>query len=85
MSVKNVEQIAGELLKCALSWDPDACILGNVTAREIAKLAASQITSCPLCGAEPWVNIDCGLCLIVPLLDAPGTETDEDVRALEEG
>ena len=59
-----LEQIAIETLKCALSWEPNVCLIGNVMASEVAALAASRITSCPKCGAEPWVNIDCDLCLV---------------------
>jgi hypothetical protein len=58
------EKIAADVLECALSHEPTSRLLGNVTAREIAALAASCITSCPLCGAEPWVNIDCRLCTV---------------------
>lgn len=59
-----LEKIAIEALKCALSWEPNICLIGNVMASEIAALAASRITSCPKCGAEPWANIDCDLCLV---------------------
>lgn len=59
-----LEKIAIETLKCALSWESNVCLIGNVMACEVAALAASQITSCPQCGAEPWVNIDCDLCMV---------------------
>ena len=58
----NMESIAINVLKCALAWEPDVCLLGNITAAEIATLAASKLTACPKCGAEPYVNIDCDLC-----------------------
>jgi len=57
-----LEVIAVELLRCATSWEPEVRLLGNLRACEIAALAASIVTSCPKCGAEPWVNIDCDLC-----------------------
>jgi predicted RNA-binding Zn-ribbon protein involved in translation (DUF1610 family) len=60
----SVERIAVELLKCVISWDPEVCIVGNVTAFEIAQLAASVIDTCPKCGATAWVNIDCDLCRV---------------------
>jgi len=60
----NREQVAVEVLKCALSWEPEVRLLGNVMASEIAALAASCVTSCPSCGAEPFVNIDCDVCTI---------------------
>lgn len=65
---RTTEEIAIELLKYAVSWDPPARVLGNVTAEELARLAAPLITSCPNCGAEAWVNIDCPLCLVVGAL-----------------
>ncbi len=65
------ERVAVDVLKCALSWDPEVRLLGNVTAREIAALAAKAITTCPKCGAEAWVNIDCDLCLMVAQLESP--------------
>ena len=51
-----------ELLRCALTHEPESRLLGNVRAREIVAIAASLVTSSPACGAEPWVNIDCALC-----------------------
>lgn len=58
----NPEDIARDVLRCALAWQPEARIAGNVTACEVALLAARQLTSCPKCGAEAWVNIDCDIC-----------------------
>lgn len=59
----NREAVASAVLKSALAWEPDACLVGNVTAAELAALAASALDTCPLCGATAWVNIDCDLCL----------------------
>lgn len=60
-------EIASEVLRCAMAWEPDARLIGNVTALEIARLAAQRIEDecqpCPLCGAEAGCDIDCGLCL----------------------
>jgi len=61
---KTIEQIATDVLRCALAWEKDACLLGNVTTEDIAKLAAFCIDACPICGATAWVNIDCNLCQI---------------------
>jgi hypothetical protein len=66
--MRDTETVAGELLRCSLSWEPNACLVGNVMAAEVAALASRHITSCPKCGAEPWVNIDCDLCLIAHAL-----------------
>lgn len=62
--MRSLEEISHEVLKCCFAWEPGARLIGNVEARELAALvlAADRITSCPLCGAEPWVNIDCMLC-----------------------
>lgn len=62
------EQTAIELLKCAISWEPEVRLVGSLRACEIAALAASIVTCCPRCGAEPWVNIDCDLCLVATAL-----------------
>lgn len=60
--------IAEALLRHALALDPEAAILGATNA-EIAMLAAFVLSHvvcapCPRCGAEPFVNIDCDVCLI---------------------
>ena len=59
------EVAAVEILRCALGWEPEARILENVRACEVARLAANAIMTCPACGAEAWVNIDCETCLVV--------------------
>lgn len=63
---RSLEQIAADLLACATAHEPGARIVGNVMARELARivLAGDHIMSCPSCGAEAWVNIDCALCWI---------------------
>lgn len=76
--MNSVSDIAEAVLHCAVEWEPEARILGNVTAREVAKLAAHVIESearpCPACGAEPWVNIDCGLCCAMSALAIGGED-----------
>ena len=64
-TARSIEAIAVDVLKCAISWESGVCLVGNVTAREIAVLAAHQIDTCPKCGATAWVNIDCDLCGVV--------------------
>jgi hypothetical protein len=64
-ATRTVETIAVDVLRCALAWEPNACLMGNVTASEIATLAAWTIDTCPKCGATAWVNIDCDLCLVL--------------------
>lgn len=59
----NREAVAAEMLRCAFSWEMDARLIGNLTAAEIASVAAASLTQCPRCGAEAWVNIDCWVCL----------------------
>jgi len=63
------------MLQCGLAWEPEARLIGNVTARDVAKVAALTMTQCPACGSEAWVNIDCGLCVVVgELLSDPCAE-----------
>jgi hypothetical protein len=33
-----------------------------------ARLLKPLFTSCPKCGAEPWVNIDCAVCEVMSAL-----------------
>ena len=60
--MRNIEKIASDALRYALSQDKDSFVLGNLTHEEVAYLAMSAIGCCPLCGATTWVNIDCDLC-----------------------
>lgn len=53
------------MLQCALAWERDARLIGNVTAADVAKVAALTMMTCPACGSEAWVNIDCGVCVVV--------------------
>lgn len=64
------------MLQCALAWEPEARLIGNVTALDVAKVAALTMTQCPSCGSEAWVNIDCRVCVTVaPLVaDAEGSK-----------
>ena len=66
------EQIAYEVLCCAIAHEPASKIVGNVSAMELAKIAAAQITACPKCGAEAWCNIDCDLCGVCSALEVHG-------------
>lgn len=66
--MRDPETIARMTLEAALAWDPDARLIGNVTAAEVAALAARAVTTCPSCGAEAWVNIDCDACLVCAAL-----------------
>ena len=63
--MRSLQVIAVDVLRCALSWDRRARLLGNVTAGGIVRLVIPHITRCPSCGAEAWVNIDCDTCLAV--------------------
>ena len=67
--MRDLEKIAVDALKCAISWEPDACLIGNVTARETAYLASRSIMTCPKCGAEAFVNIDCNLCNAIEAIE----------------
>lgn len=63
--MRTTEAIALDALRCAISHEPDSRLIGNVTAAEVVRLCAREVMTCPKCGAEAWVNIDCDLCLIV--------------------
>lgn len=67
---QSVETIAVDVLRCAMAWEPDAKLIGNVTARDVARLAVSAIDTCPSCGATAFVNIDCMLCNIAEAVEA---------------
>lgn len=67
-AVRSRAATAVDLLRCAITHEPEVRLIGNVRACDIAALAASLVTSCPGCGAEPWVNIDCDLCLVSAML-----------------
>jgi len=67
--MRKAGDVAIDVLLCALAWEPNVCLIGNVMASEIAALAASTMTTCPKCGAEAWVNIDCDLCTICSALE----------------
>lgn len=62
-AMMNREAVAAKVLEAALSWQPDACLVGNVMACELAALAASAIDYCPRCGAGGWCGVDCDLCI----------------------
>jgi hypothetical protein len=68
-AVADLTRIAVDVLHCALSWEPGVRLIGDVTAAEVATLAAHTITQCPKCGAEAWVNIDCDLCMVCSELE----------------
>lgn len=68
--MREPETIARMTLEAALTWDPDARLIGDVTAAEVAALAARAVMTCPACGSEAWVNIDCDMCLVCAALVA---------------
>lgn len=72
MKDRGIEQIAVDVIQCALGWEPDVRLIGNVKASEIALLASMVIDTCPKCGSTAWVNIDCDLCLLIGDLKEAG-------------
>lgn len=66
--MRDREKVAVEVLRFAFQWPSDACVIGNVTAAELAQLVESFVDTCPKCGATAWVNIDCGLCCALAAL-----------------
>lgn len=71
---RDIKQISVDVLQCAIGWDPQAKLIGNVSALELARLAIPNIDSCPKCGAIAWVSIDCDLCMMVGVIQ----DTEEE-------
>lgn len=46
------EQIAIDVLQASIAWEPEVRVVANVTASELAALAAAAIDTCPSCGAH---------------------------------
>lgn len=69
--VDSIESVAGEMLKCALAWEPGARLIGNVRAEDIARVCIAAIATCPKCGSAAWVNIDCDLCRLCDAVGNP--------------
>lgn len=70
--LRNAQDVARALLRHALALDPERVTCG-ATHAEIAMLAAEMLATvfnepCPVCGAEPFVNIDCDVCLVASKL-----------------
>lgn len=72
LKARQPQVAAGDLILSALSFDPEETVLGNVSAFELARIAAYVLdrfsTACPSCDAEPGANIDCDVCRVWPLL-----------------
>lgn len=66
---KRLEDIAENILKCAISHEPDSCLVGNVTAAEIALLASTVLHTCPECRWKA-AHLEPGYC------DVCGSEWD---------
>jgi hypothetical protein len=66
----NPEAIAVELLRAAVAWEPEARVIANVTAHNLALFVVRHIHTCPKCGACAGVNIDCDLCGVISGLEA---------------
>lgn len=70
-----IEHTATELLQQVVDRDPSERVVGDVTASELAFLAAFLIDTCPRCGSLAWRNTDCELCRrCYALLNDPRTE-----------
>lgn len=67
----NSEALAFEVMKCTITHEPEAKLLGNISAQETMYLMSLIITACPKCGSEAWVNVDCNMCLLCTSLSNP--------------
>ncbi|HDY88409.1 MAG TPA: hypothetical protein ENH82_09915 [bacterium] len=43
--VRSIKVIADDLKECALAWEPDVCVQGNVRSKEVARLCDAVSTS----------------------------------------
>lgn len=61
-------------LRYCVSRDADEPLLGGAcTAAELLRMLAQHYpTACPMCGAEPWADIDCDLCMVCSTLTTDG-------------
>jgi hypothetical protein len=64
VAVKGREQVAAALLQATIHVPPTQVLVGDVQAIELAALVVKHINTCPKCGAEAFVNIDCDLCAV---------------------
>jgi hypothetical protein len=63
------EKMALNILNKAINTPPEECpIIDNISAKELICLVQEHILTCPKCGAEAWVNIDCDLCNVVAVV-----------------
>lgn len=49
--MRDPETIARMALEAALTWEPDARLIGDLTAAEVAALAARAAMTCLVCAA----------------------------------
>lgn len=69
------ERTAGQLLDEAIKHAPETKLLGDVTAGDVAGIAAFIIDTCPRCSCPAWTNKECDLCSRCDeLLNGPETE-----------
>lgn len=65
--------VATRVLQEMVKLDPNSRLTTRVSVVDAAALAAyvisTQSRSCPKCGSEPWVNIDCDLCQVCAALE----------------
>ena len=73
----SARELAVKMLRIVLKVDPSTVVMAHantgsvVTAKDVAIVAASAITDCcPACGATPWVNIDCDVCMTCAALES---------------
>lgn len=61
--VRTIPVIAEDVIECAEAWEPAVCLLGNVRADEVARLARYAAAACAadvLRGKEPAPAVDAG-------------------------
>lgn len=64
--MRSREEIASDVFKSAIAWDGKMRIIGNVTARELAMLAAAALDDCPACGMCAGIGSpECATCCAI--------------------
>jgi len=64
--MRSREEIASDLFKSAITWNGNARIIGNVTARELAMLAVVALDDCPECGRCAGIGSpECATCCAI--------------------
>lgn len=82
MGSRGREDIATDVLNALMrAYGEDSIVISTddikVTSKDLIYMCSEHITTCPDCGAEFPVNIDCDLCSVVAEINAEYLITEE--------